>query len=136
MTDSPLLHAAVLGAGVLGPGVSGWNAWRAIVRGETGWQAAPTVLPAPAMLPAAERRRASRVVKAALDAGTQAIAQAGLDAATLPVVFASSGGDGHNCHALCADLAHALPQLGAQRGLGLLVHRGAGHGARAGCRGL
>jgi hypothetical protein len=99
------LSAAVLGVGVLGPGIADWAQLQAVLRGEQSWAQTPTALPAPALLPPAERRRASRVVKAALEAGTQAIAQAGLVASDLPVVFASSGGDGHNCHALCEQLA-------------------------------
>jgi hypothetical protein len=54
------------------------------------------------VLPPAERRRASRLVKTALGAGLEA---AGADIATLATVFTSSSGDGHNCHALCEALA-------------------------------
>ncbi|ARU04985.1 hypothetical protein CCO03_10085 [Comamonas serinivorans] len=109
------LQAEVLGAGVLGPGLADWRQWQAVVAAPQTWTAAPTVLPAPSLLPPAERRRASRVVKAALEAGTQAVAQAGLVASELPVVFASSGGDGHNCHALCELLAGDDKQISPTR---------------------
>ncbi len=102
---NPVLTAQVLGLGALGPGVADWPQLQAVLAGTQTWQAQATVLPPPGLLPAAERRRASRVVKAALEAGTQAVQQAGLVASSLPVVFASSGGDGHNCHSLCELLA-------------------------------
>jgi hypothetical protein len=73
------------------------------------------VLPAPALLPPAERRRASRVVKTALAIGLEAVAHAGADAATLATVFAASGADGHNCHALCEQLASDDRQISPTR---------------------
>ena len=115
MSTPQTLSAAVLGVGVLGPGIADWAQLQAVLRGEQSWTQAPTALPAPELLPPAERRRASRVVKAALAAGTQAIAQAGLVASDLPVVFASSGGDGHNCHALCELLASEDRQISPTR---------------------
>ena len=66
---------------------------------------APTVLNPPAVLPPAERRRASRLVKAALGVGLEAVSHAGADAFALATVFTSSSGDGHNCHALSEMLA-------------------------------
>ena len=66
---------------------------------------APTVLPAPAVLPTAERRRSGRVVKLALAVAAEACTRAGKDPAKLPSVFTSSGADGLNCHELCVALA-------------------------------
>jgi hypothetical protein len=63
------------------------------------------VLPPPAGLPAAERRRTGAVVKTALAVGHEAVAASGRDATTLAAVFAASGGDGHNCHVICEALA-------------------------------
>ena len=76
---------------------------------------AAAVLPAPAILPPAERRRASRVVKLALTIGLEAAAHAGADIATLATVFAASGADGHNCHALCEQLASDDRQISPTR---------------------
>jgi hypothetical protein len=67
------------------------------------------------LLPPAERRRASRLVKAALGVGLEAVSHAGADAATLATVFASSSGDGHNCHALCETLASDDRQVSPTR---------------------
>ncbi|MDO5087410.1 MAG: beta-ketoacyl synthase chain length factor [Comamonadaceae bacterium] len=115
MSSFPALCAWVDGVGVLAPGIDGWPQARALLRGEQSWASAPTALPAPEGLAGAERRRASRIVKAALAAGLQACAQAGHDAAALPAVFASSGGDGHNCHALCEQLAMGDVQISPTR---------------------
>ena len=97
------LQAFVEGIGLIAPGLPSWDTARAILRGEQAWETAPSVLPAPDLLPAAERRRASRVVKLALALGVQAAGQR--DLSTLATVFSSSGADGHNCHALCEQLA-------------------------------
>lgn len=103
------------GIGVLAPGLSNWQQCRSVLQGQLPYDSAPTVLPAPEQLPAAERRRASRVVKAALAAGLQACRMAHRDPAQLANVFASSGGDGHNCHALCELLASGERQVSPTR---------------------
>ena len=63
------------------------------------------MLRTPERLSPAERRRSVRVVKLALTVGLEAAASAEADPATLATVFSSSGGDGHNCHAICEALA-------------------------------
>lgn len=99
------LSAWIEGIGFIAPGLPDWPSARAVLRGETALTVVPSVLPAPSLLPPAERRRASRVVKLTLALGLEAAAQAGADVATLATVFAASGADGHNCHALCEQLA-------------------------------
>ncbi len=101
------LQAWVDGVGVLGPGLPDWSATRAVLRGESPYAPAATVLPVAAALPAAERRRASSVVRLCLASGLEAVNACGLPADTLPTVFASSGGDNANCHAICEALASA-----------------------------
>jgi hypothetical protein len=94
--------------GVLGPGLADWASTRAVLCGEAPHIAARTVLPPPAVLPPAERRRAGRVIKLALAVGAEAVAGAAdtsIDARALPTVFTSSGGDGDNCHEICVALA-------------------------------
>ena len=90
------LTAWLDGIGLLGPGLPDWPAAARVLSGAQPWAHAPTVLAAPQALPAAERRRTGAVVKLALAAGLEAVTHAGADAATLPAVFTSSGGDGHN----------------------------------------
>jgi hypothetical protein len=95
----------VEGIGLLGPGFSDWPSGSLVLAGSTPYVPQPTVLPAPAALPPAERRRTGAVVKLALAVGFEAASRAGVDPATLPTVFTSSGGDGPNCHEICKVLA-------------------------------
>ncbi len=107
--------AWIEGVGCLAPGMAGWPAAAAMLRGEQAYLPAPTILPAPSLLPPAERRRASRIIKLALGLGLEACAAAQADPQTLRTVFASSGGDGHNCHALCEQLATDDRQISPTR---------------------
>ena len=114
------LTAWIDGIGCLGPGLPDWPTTRAVLRGERPWVAEPTALPAPAMLPAAERRRASRVVKLTLAAGMEAVAAAGYwGIATRSMA---------PCQVLCAydasfgaGLLDALAQVAADRQTTLLI---------------
>lgn len=99
------LTAYVEGLGILGPGINNWPEGKAIFRDEIAYQPHKTVYPPVASLPPTERRRASQVVKLALALGMEAAAHAGQTPDYLPAVFASSGGDSPNCHAICAQLA-------------------------------
>lgn len=101
------LVACVQGIGVLGPGLAGWEAARAVLAHEQAYAFSPTAVPAPQRLPAAERRRAGTAIKIALAAAEEACAHGGIDPMELASVFASSSGDGANCHALCETLAGA-----------------------------
>jgi hypothetical protein len=109
------MKAWIDGIGVLAPGITGWPAAADVLAGLAAYQPAPTVLAPPALLPPAERRRASRLVKAALGVGLEAVSHAGADAATLATVFSSSSGDGQNCHALCETLASDDRQVSPTR---------------------
>ena len=99
------LAARVEGVGLVGPGLGGWEAARAILAGREPYVPAPTVIPAPEALPAVERRRAGKIVKLALAAGLAAAAASGRAARDLAAVFTSSTGDGDNLHAICEALA-------------------------------
>src|SRR5690606_34901000 len=57
------------GIGVIAPGIDHWPQAQAVLRGEAPWANTPSVLPSADRLPAAERRRASRVVRIALALG-------------------------------------------------------------------
>ena len=115
MSATVPLQAWIDGVGFLAPGLPDWPSARAVLRGEQAIGTAAGVLQAPAILPPAERRRASRVVKLALTIGLEAAAHAGADIATLATVFAASGADGHNCHALCEQLASDDRQISPTR---------------------
>jgi len=99
------LQVAVLGIGVLGPGLVDWTSVALFLRDPKTWQPQPTVIPPPARLPATERRRAGNVVKASIVVADQACTMAGLDPARLASVFTSSTGDPVNCHLMCEALA-------------------------------
>ena len=106
MIDTPRrIGASLDGIGLLGPGLPDWPSTAAVLRGAQAYGAARTVLPAPHALPPAERRRATAAIKLTLAAGMEALAMAGRRADDLRTVFAASGGDGANCHAICETLA-------------------------------
>ncbi|MGO9513865.1 MAG: beta-ketoacyl synthase chain length factor [Steroidobacteraceae bacterium] len=99
------IAAYVGGVGVLGPGLNNWPDTAAVLSGQRPYEPAPTILPMPTLLPAAERRRTGRVVKLAMAVALEATMRAGAEPAHLASVFSSSGGDGHNCHEICQALA-------------------------------
>jgi Beta-ketoacyl synthase, N-terminal domain len=109
------LTAAVQGIGLLGPGLENWPAATAVLTGAGRYSPQPAVLPPPAALPPAERRRTGSVVRLALAVGFEAVARADVKAAELPTVFSSSGGDGNNCHEICQTLATADRQISPTR---------------------
>jgi len=99
------LTAYIEGIGLIGPGLNDWASGRQILAGLQPYQSAKTVIPTPELLPAAERRRASDIVKLTLATSLEAIAQACLKDESLPSVFSFSNGDGLNCHTICEMLA-------------------------------
>jgi hypothetical protein len=109
------LTACVKGVGILGPGIADWRSAIELLRGDSPYVGASTILPVPGVLPPAERRRAGRTIKLALAVGAEAIANAGADASSLTTVFSSSGGDGDNCHAICVALASDDRQISPTR---------------------
>jgi hypothetical protein len=109
------LSAYVDGIGLLGPGLGSWGAAEAVFSARVPYARAPTVLPSPELLPPAERRRTGRVVRVALAVAGEAAQHAGADPAQLPSVFASSGGDGQNCHEICQTLATSERELSPTR---------------------
>ena len=99
------ITAYIDGVGLLGPGLTDWPNSRACLSGKAAYQHQATILPAPASLPPAERRRCGPIVKLSLGVGYEAATMAGLDVISLPTVFSASGGDGKNCHEICEMLA-------------------------------
>jgi hypothetical protein len=112
---SQTLTAWIDGIGLIAPGLPDWATASAVLRGEQALVAAPTVLPVPTSLPSAERRRASRVIKLTLGVGLEAVVHAQADVSTLATVFSASGADGHNCHAMCEQLATDDRQISPTR---------------------
>jgi hypothetical protein len=108
------LHAWIEGIGVIGPGLANWTQAADVLAQRAPYEAARTVLPAPASLPSAERRAPARSCARARR-GHEAVDASGRDAATLASVFAASGGDGVNCHAICETLSTDDRQLSPTR---------------------
>jgi hypothetical protein len=99
------LAATIEGIGLVGPGFASWTTGREALAGRLAYVSKPTVLPVPEALPATERRRAGKSVKVSLAAGLEAASAAGRSTRDLVAVFASSSGDGENCHSICETLA-------------------------------
>jgi len=109
------LQAFVRGIGLRGPGLSGWAVSEKPLCEPAAFHSAPADIPAPALLPSAERRRSSRLVRLVLAVASEALDAAQLPPADLPGVFASSGGDGQICHELCESLARDSPEASPTR---------------------
>jgi len=99
------LAVAIDTVALLGPGLNGWEEAREVLAGARPYARAATAVPAPALLPANERRRSGLAVRIALATGAAALDACGRDPARLPTVFASSSADGDTCHAICEQLA-------------------------------
>ena len=99
------LAAVVDAVAVLGPGLAGWNEARDVLAGRRAFERTPAAVPAPALLPANERRRSGMAVRIALAVGAAALESAGRAPSAVPTVFASSTADGDTCHAICEQLA-------------------------------
>jgi hypothetical protein len=110
-----MMRLFIEGVGLLGPGLNGWAASRAILSGKIDYIAAPTSLRASDMLPAAERRRSGVPIKLALAVGQEAFLQSGRDFKTAATVFTSSGGDNDNVHAINTILATAPHEVSPTR---------------------
>lgn len=105
MTTDNIFDIVILGIGAVGPGFSNWPELQTQLKEGSQSDSTKTQLPSPEILPPAERRRASPIVKAGLSVGLEACNDAGLDPRELLTVFTSSGADGANCEAICAQLA-------------------------------
>ena len=74
---TPKLTTYIEGIGLMGPGFNNWASGSQTLAGQQPYQSAKTVIPMPELLPAAERRRASDIVKLTLATSLQAIIEAG-----------------------------------------------------------
>ncbi|WP_293390839.1 beta-ketoacyl synthase chain length factor [Nevskia sp.] len=91
--------------GVAMPGLDGWPATAAVLRGDASWIAAALSLHAPNLLPPNERRRATAAVRLAFKVAEEAIAASMLPASGIASVFASSDADTDVIHRICTALA-------------------------------
>lgn len=99
------LQVFVDGIGLYAPGLDGWAHARAVLAAPQTYRAAPLQLPSIDSLPAAERRRLGVAVKLAMAVAYDAAQASSTDLQNLGTVFASSAGDGENCHQILESLA-------------------------------
>jgi len=131
------MRVSVLGVGVLGRGLPGWEVARAVLRGEQAWDGGEVAMVAPGFLAPNERRRAGVVTRLALGVAQEAVMRAGGEPGGLRTVFGSSNGDGGTVHEILMELTEVAPQVSPTQ-FHNSVHNAAagywtiGHGARAG----
>lgn len=98
----------VLGAGVVAPGVGGWDDLIGVLRG--GALAEQTAIPKSTLLSPRERRRAPATVKLSFAAAEQACQMASIDPGEPEAVFSSAMGDVDITDYMCSTLAEE-PEL-------------------------
>lgn len=99
------MQVAILGIGLLAPGLEAWNASRMVLSGRQAYEPCDVADPEAALLPPNERRRSSDCVRWAVQVAQEAISQSGLDPRDVATVFASSGGEMGVLDRLCRTLA-------------------------------
>ena len=99
------MEIAIQGAGLLAPGLIGWESGRMVLAGLSSFQSGAVPDPDAVMLPPNERRRSSDCVRWAVQVAQEAMAQSGLNPRDVPTVFASSGGEMGVFDKLCRTLA-------------------------------
>jgi len=110
-----MIGAWVEGIGIYGPGLVGWDAAAAVLRGDSAYQSGELPKLAPALLPADVRRRTTEHIKLAVEVGTQAVQHAGADGSILWSVFSSSESDGAITHNICEEVARETPEVSPTR---------------------
>jgi len=101
--------------GVLGPGLPDWAVAREILGGKRAYLHEPPAEPQARILPPNERRRGAKSVRWALAAAQEALDGAGVMAAEVATVFASSSGDGETLHQMCEALSGPLRDVSPTR---------------------
>jgi hypothetical protein len=91
--------------GLFGTGFENWAAAEPILSGEQPYVATALIPPSPEWLPPAERRRTSDIIRLAMVAGKEALANAQVSPSESATVFSSSGGSGEVIHQICESLA-------------------------------
>lgn len=109
------MHVWLAGVGVVGPGLPGWEASRAVLAGARVYVHAPTAYAVIESLPANERRRLGVPVRLAVSAGLDAFRHARVDPKSAATVFTSSGGDGENVNRICESLASVEREVSPTR---------------------
>jgi Beta-ketoacyl synthase, N-terminal domain len=91
--------------GLFGTGFESWATAEKILSGQQPYAETLAVPPSPEWLPPAERRRTSDMIRLAMVAGKEALANAQTSPSESATVFSSSGGSGEVIHQICESLA-------------------------------
>lgn len=98
------MKADIIGIGIMGPGLEGWDASRAVLRGEAAYDPEGFEPPPPELLSSRERRRSGPAIRLALGAGLEAASQSGQSLDNFAAVFGTSGGNGREVHSILSAL--------------------------------
>lgn len=98
------MKCRVAGVAVMGPGLPDWRTTRAVISGTQPMREAPTSIGVPNVLSPRERRRASPLVRLALNAADAACVDADMAGDVPACIFASALGDGNTAHAILSAL--------------------------------
>ena len=109
------MRIGISGIGIWGRGMRNWPEFCALVNTGDDGAAAQWQAPAPAAIPARERRHSPLMVKLAVEVACQACDMAGLDRRDVATVFGSSMGDGEISDYLCRALASESKVLSPTR---------------------
>lgn len=99
------MRASVLGVGVWGPGLRGWEASRPVLAGAEPSDMQEWVPQPSPLLSATERRRTGPAARLALHVAREACEMSGLQPGELGAVFGTANGDGAVVHAILKSLA-------------------------------
>ena len=105
----------MIGCAVCAPGFPDWDGAKAVLTGSAEYDARDIREPAPAALPANERRRLPVTARAALGVGLEALQAAAMNAQDVVTVFASCGSDGLITHQICEALSRSQPEMSPTR---------------------
>lgn len=109
------MRVFVNGVGIVGPALDGWGDASAVLRGDRSYVHGPLPQVSPAILTGELRRRSGNHIRLAVQAASEAVAQAGADAKELASVFATAEGDSEITHYICDALASPAPALSPTR---------------------
>ncbi len=98
------MKSRVAGVAVIGPGLPDWQTASAVFSGAQPLTDMPTSIGVPSVLTSRERRRASPLVRLALNVAEAACADANIADNVPACIFASALGDGNTAHAILSAL--------------------------------
>lgn len=99
----------ISGIGLFGPGLVGWISSKAVLAAKEKYVLTEQPKLAPALLPAAVRRRAGNYIRLAVEVATEAVESSGLDPSRLASVFTTSESDGIITDAICRAVDNEEP---------------------------